>query len=151
MGNTIVLLCLLIIGYLSGRYFEKKHFKSIEEREKKYSHIPVITGEWKSQLKDGEEGFFVGEGLVVASDYFKTFSAMLISIFGGRLKSYESLFDRGRREAILRLLESAESQGAYKIVNLRIETSNINAANKNQGMPCVELFAYATALRKING
>ncbi|MFT6733724.1 MAG: hypothetical protein ACJAS9_001914 [Polaribacter sp.] len=38
-------------------------------------------------------------------DYFKRFLAGLRNIFGGRVVTYESLVDRARREAILRMKE----------------------------------------------
>jgi len=67
----------------------------------------------------------------------------LINIFGGRVSSYESLLDRGRREAILRMKESAK--GASEIVNVRIETSSISK-NDNRGIGSIEVYAYGTAI-----
>lgn len=136
------------VGYFAGTYFENRHYKSLEEREEKLHHIPVITGEWKSHLEADDEGVAISAGTVVASDYFKTFISGLRQIFGGRMSSYESLIDRGRRESILRVKEKAARWGAYKIINVRIETSNINSSSGNNGAPIVELFAYGTALRK---
>ena len=40
---------------------------------------------------------------MVSVDYFKRFLAGLRMIFGGRVSSYESLLDRARREALLRM------------------------------------------------
>ena len=85
--------------------------------------------------------------VVISSDYFKRILASLRGIVGGRVKSYESLLDRSRREAILRLKEQALQQGANLIVNLRLETSAIgNSANQKGHIGSVETFAYGTAL-----
>ena len=149
MFELAIVLFFLALGFLTGSYFEKRHYKSIEERESKYAHIPVITGEWKNQVATDDEGAVISSGTVVASDYFKSFVSRLRNIFGGRMRSYETLLDRGRREALLRVLEKAEGWGAHKIVNVRIETSTVSASNHKKGsLPCVELFAYGTALRK---
>jgi hypothetical protein len=61
------------------------------------------------------------------------------------MKPYETLLDRARREAVLRLKESCP--GAVQIINLRIETSSISKGSKNQ-IGCVEVLAYATAIFK---
>ena len=57
--------------------------------------------------------------------------------------------DRGRREAIARMALKANKWGAHKVVNVRIETSTLGSdQGRRGGLPCVELFAYGTALRK---
>ena len=148
MVELIVIATLLVLGYVFGQHFEKKHYRDIEEREKRFFHIPVISGEWKSQIEPDDQGVAVSAGMVVASDYFKSFVSNLRNIFGGRMNHYETLLDRGRREAILRVKEKAHRLGAHKIVNMRVETSTVNSAGGRQGMPCVELFAYGTAIYK---
>ena len=45
-------------------------------------------------------------------------------MFGGRVSAYETLVDRARREAILRMKE--EAKGADIILNMRLETSSIS-------------------------
>ncbi|MFH1292866.1 MAG: heavy metal-binding domain-containing protein, partial [Pseudomonadota bacterium] len=66
------------------------------------------------------------------------------NIFGGTVKSYETLIDRARREALLRMKEMAG--GATVIVNVRIETSTIAKRANNKGVGCLEAMAYGTAL-----
>ena len=145
--NLIYFILLLTIGYSTGRHFEKKHYKSLIEREKKLSFIPLISGQWKSQLKHSDEVQIFGGGVVIGSDYFKSFIAGLRSLFGGRMTSYESLMDRGRREAILRMQEKAHNWGADKIINVRVETAIIGNSSGKQALPCVEIYAYGTAVK----
>ncbi len=79
--------------------------------------------------------------------FFQKFVAGLRSLFGGRLQSYESLLDRARREAILRMKESALEIGAKVIINVRIETASISkSSSRNNGIGSVEVVAYGTAL-----
>ena len=79
--------------------------------------------------------------MVVASDYFKSFVAGLVNIFGGRIRSYEPLLDRGRREAVLRLKQEAKQQGASMVFNVKYETSRIGGR-----VTTIEVMAYGTAL-----
>jgi len=62
------------------------------------------------------------------------------------MKAYESLVDRARREAILKVKQKAEEAGYNCIVNLRIETSSISK-NAKKSVGSVEALAYATAIR----
>ena len=85
----------------------------------------------------------VNGSVVIAIDYFKKFVASLVNLFGGNISSYESLVDRARREAILRM--KADAGDASEIINLRIETSSISK-NAQQNIGAVEVIAYGTAI-----
>ena len=102
----------------------------------------ITTPEQKWSI---EYVLFVGS-VVVANDYFKTLSAALRNLVGGRVVVHESLVDRGRREALLRMKEEAIGWGASQIVNVRFETSNIGGQGGG-GLAAVEIMAYGTAIR----
>ncbi|MCK5492147.1 MAG: heavy metal-binding domain-containing protein, partial [Candidatus Omnitrophica bacterium] len=58
--------------------------------------------------------------------------------------SYETVIDRARREAILRMKESSPNSDI--IINTRIETSSIGQSiKKNVG--CSEIIVYGTAIK----
>ena len=141
--DLIVILILLILWYVIGKNREKKHYESIREREKKYEHIFILSEMDLSKLTV-EKSWLLTGSVVVAIDYFKKFVSALVNIFGGRLFAYETLIDRARREAILKVKEKAFKLWANAIVNLRIETSSISKNAKNIG--AVEVLAYATAV-----
>ena len=146
MVELIVFLVLMGTGYLVGQYFEKQHYASIKAREKQTLHIPMMNFGAKQDLPYAHETqMFVGS-VVVANDYFKTFSAGLRNLVGGRMVVYESLLDRGRREALLRMKEEAIAWGASQVVNVRFETSHISGQSNKQSS-CVEVMAYGTAIR----
>ena len=142
----ITALILLAVGFFSGVYVEKKHYESIKERERQTLHVPVVTFGAKQALPEaGEAQMFVGS-VVISSDYFKTFVLALRNLVGGRVVVYESLLDRGRREAILRMKEEAIAWGATQVLNLRLETSTIGG-NSNKGTVSIEVIAYGTGVR----
>ena len=85
---------------------------------------------------------------MISVDYFKRFLAGLRNIFGGEVRSYCSLLDRGRREAILRMKELWPE--ADLIVNARVETSSISKGAQNRqggSIGSTEVLAYGTAIR----
>ena len=136
---------LLVLGYGAGRLAEHRHYRSILRREDQMRDIILITGK---TVPDGEAppGTQLVLGSVVISvDYFKRFVARLRMIFGGRVHTYESLLDRGRREALLRMQAEARKLGATMIFNTRFETSSISKG-RGQSVGCVEVLAYGTAI-----
>ncbi len=142
--NLGVPLLIIVVALITGSTLERRHYRSIDERENKYGRIPLLNCKKYSKFRPISEARFVSGSVVISYDYFKRFLAGLRMIFGGEVKSYVSLLDRGRREAILRMKE--KSPDADLIVSLRIETSSISKGNKKRRLGAVEVFAYGTAL-----
>lgn len=140
-------LLLLILGYCIGSWMERRHYSSISKREKELLLLPVVTGGKNFSEHPIANAELVTGSVVISIDYFKRLLAILRNIFGGPVKSYESLVDRARREAILRLKEGAQKRGADIVVNLRLETAAIGrSANKKRQVGSVEAIAYGTAI-----
>ncbi|MBL7662266.1 heavy metal-binding domain-containing protein [bacterium] len=136
--QLIVTAVLLLLGFFFGSRNEKKHFKSIIEREKQLIYIPLRADQ--ALDRDYHEAKLVSGSVVIANDYFKTFVAGLKTMVGGKLNSYESLMDRARREAVIRMKEQARAWGAKEIVHFRLESSALDQLG-------VEILAVATALK----
>jgi uncharacterized protein YbjQ (UPF0145 family) len=145
MIDLIILLSLLALGYGAGTWAEKRHYQSIAKRENATINLPAVT--LKSvdipEQKIRSARLVYGSA-VISVDYFKRILASLRNIFGGKVKSYESLLDRARREALLRMKEMAGN--ATVIVNVRIETSAIGKQSRRKNIGCLEAMAYGTAL-----
>ena len=141
--ELIVFLVLLVIGLVFGSMAENGHYKRIKEREDRYKGTPILTSRLLPEDRPVESTRLATGSVVIAVDYFKMFLAGWRMFFGGEMRSYASLIDRARREAILRMRESAPDADLF--VNLRFETADISG--KMKGSPNIELFAYATAVR----
>lgn len=133
----------IILGYFCGRIAEKRHYDSIHAREKAWLHLPTTAGRFPVTAGQVARCELVSAGTVVSVDYFKRAAAGLRTVIGGPVKSHESLLDRAKREAVLRLKERCA--GAHEIVNLRLETAPLSTATSG-GIGAVEVFAYGTAL-----
>ena len=142
--QLIFFLTLLISGYVFGKIAEKRHYRSILEREKQWMQVPTISGRHVlGPDREVQRVHLVTGSVVISVDYFKRIVAGLRSFFGGNVQSYETLVDRARREAVLRMKESCPD--ADMIINLRLETSSITKGRKNQ-VGAVEVLAYGTAV-----
>jgi uncharacterized protein YbjQ (UPF0145 family) len=142
--DFIIFLTLLALGYGFGRAAELSHFKSIRKREMTLRHIPAIATKIPDPTLRPRQTQLVTGNVVISVDYFKRFIASLRNLIGGRVTSYETLLDRARREAILRMKEEAQSIGAKLVFNIKLETASISQGQRG-AIGSVEVLAYGTA------
>ena len=133
------------LGYGVGRLAERRHYRSIFAREDQFRDLIVVTCKTPPPGTAAPEIRLVMGSVVISVDYFKRFLASLRLVFGGRVHTYESLLDRGRREAILRMQANARALGATMIFNMRFETASISKGARDT-LGSVEVLAYGTAL-----
>lgn len=128
------------IGWLFGRQIEKKHLNELDEKERALAHIRIDTNKFQTSDRSGQ---LVESNVVISHDYFKYVIAQIQNFFGGRLTTYETVVDRARREAIVRLKQKAVDAGANQIMGLRLSTTELGMQG---GM--IEVFAYGTAISR---
>lgn len=141
-----VLFFLLALGFFVGRAQEARHYKSIRQREEELRDVLAFAIRFPPNASTMQETRLVCGCVVISSDYFKQFVAGLRNLVGGRFNGYETLLDRARREAILRMKEDARSNGYKLILNVRLENSSVTGGRQG-ATPAFELLAYGTALR----
>ena len=142
----IMFVFLMLLGYGVGSTVEKRHFRRLEERETITRGTPVTNMDDPPESpSDVVRANLVTGSAVISVDYFKRMLSGLQNLVGGRVSAYESLMDRARREAVLRMMESAAD--ADEFLNVRIETSQIGSKiNKKNRTACLEALAYGTAV-----
>jgi len=130
-----------------GKHIEKKHFNKLKDRENATKHIIVLNTK-AYNTREIKDGFLFTGSVVVSIDYFKAFSASIKNIFGGKINAYDTLLERARREAILRMKENGIKWNADKIINLRLVTSNIGSrSHQRNGIVAVEIMAFGTGIK----
>jgi uncharacterized protein YbjQ (UPF0145 family) len=146
--DVLVPLILLAVGYFAGTMAEQSHYKSIRVRELRLRRMPTTNLKKPPPHWRVEKVALVAGSTVISVDYFKRFLAGLRGFVGGRVRSYESLLDRARRESVLRMKEEAAKLGFDAVINVRLESSNIAAPMRNdRGTAGVEVLAFGTALK----
>lgn len=146
--NYALPLIVLMTAYFIGSTIEKRHFASIREREDANHGFPVVSFDTMPDDWHVENSDLVTGSIVISLDYFKRVIAGLRGLIGGRIKTYEPLLERARREALLRMTESARKQGFDAVFNVRLETSRLaNATRDGKGTAGVEMLAFGTAVK----
>ncbi len=148
--NIATVLGLLVFTYFTGTWIERKHYQTIRSREERWRRVPAVTFRRVPASWEVLDSGLVAGNVVISVDYFKRFLAGLRGLVGGRIKSYESLLDRARREAILRLKKDAMDRGFHAVVNLRLETSRMANARGKNGTAGLEILAFGTGLKLRN-
>ena len=142
------ILPLVICGVVIGRTVEKRHFKNLAEREAASSDILVTNiKSFPNASESGPPPNLVLAEVAIGSDYLKSFFANWRNLFGGEMKSFQTLQERGKREVILRLVEQAREQGFNAICNVRVSPADIggNTTAKKKQMPMAVVIASGTA------
>lgn len=144
---TLSPFALIGLGYLVGHWREQSHLKSLAIREEALGHIVVTDLKTLPNPETASSGCLVMGEAVIATDYFKSIATQLRNLIGGEMKSMQSLVDRARREAMVRMLEQADRAGATEVHNVRLETSNIRSAtSRKKAAISVEMLAFGTAI-----
>ncbi|MBF2035814.1 MAG: heavy metal-binding domain-containing protein [Leptolyngbyaceae cyanobacterium T60_A2020_046] len=147
LNGIIIFIILLGLGFFVGSATERKHFQDLRDREYRTRLLPILSIGAKTPIREADEAALVVGSVVIASDYFKTFVASWIQVFGGRIAVHETLLERGRREAILRMKEDAIAWKARKVVNVRLETAELGGQMADSGPIAIEIIAYGTAVK----
>jgi uncharacterized protein YbjQ (UPF0145 family) len=148
MESLAISALLLALGFVSGKTIEHLHLQDLARRERRQRRLPALTtcripADWRV-----EEAMLLTGGVVVSLDYWKRFAASLRQLVGGNVRSFETLFERARREALLRLKEAAAERGCDAIVGVRLESAELaNQGANGKGTAGVELIAVGTGLR----
>ena len=148
IGQLGVFIGLLVIGYTFGQRRETRHLRLLDQREAMLTGLMALPIEKIPGLDPLTPPQLVTGTVCVSIDYFKRFASAMRGLVGGQLSSYETVIDRARREAVLRMKEEAHSMGYDIIVAVRVETSQIaNSNSDGKGTAGMEVVAYGTAMR----
>lgn len=137
--QIVIFAILFSMGFGFGRFNERKHLQYLDEQEQRLAYIRVNNSRF---IESTLPGHMISSNVVISHDYFKYAIANVQNMLGGRLTSYESVVERARREAIVRLKLEAEKIGADQIMGIRLSTTELGMQG---GM--VEVFAYGTAIQ----
>ncbi len=137
---------LVLTGYVAGTYNERRHYRSIRRREKELKDVLAFAVRTLPAGRPYESARLVTGSAVISVDYFKSILAALRKVIGGRVDAYESLVERARREAILRMKAHAAEEGADMIFNVKLETTRVFQGERSAAQS-VESLAYGTAVK----
>ena len=135
----------ILVGGVIGSIQEKKHFASLAQREGATADFLLSDLAAPPPGLEVEAGELVEGSVVIAADYFKNFKSRFRKFIGGEFHGLQAMQERGKREAILRMKETAIARGAVAVCNVRVVTSTI-AGKQPDSVAGAEVLASGTAL-----
>ena len=142
---------MLIGAWISGGILERRHLKGLLLLESGSRGVLAVTIEDLPPNWHVESSELVMGNVVISQDYFKRFAASIKGIFGGNIRVFESLLERARREALVRMKGVAHARGYNTIINVRIETVRLASSRRDgKGTAGVEILAFGTAISLSN-
>jgi uncharacterized protein YbjQ (UPF0145 family) len=148
MVELVVTALLLLVGLVSGKTIEHLHDQDLKKRERRHRRLPALTTRRVPADWQVEDAHLLTGSVVISLDYWKRFAASIRQFFGGNVRSFETLFLRSRREALVRLKEAAAAKGCDAVIGVRLESAELaNQGANGKGTAGVELFVVGTGLR----
>ena len=142
----------LIFSWLVGNAYQRRKLNDTLAREKASMQafggrdpltntVNLYTGETITH------GRLLTANVSIGPSWWQFFRTSLKKIIGGRIYSLDQVLEFGRREALQRLREAAQAEGADHVINVRLDTANI-VVNKggNSKTGAIEIFAYGTGV-----
>lgn len=142
--SFLVVFGVLLLALVVGGSIERQHFRDLERREHASRHRIALADKHYDDPRPVARVSLAMSSVVVSTDHFKQFLASWRFLFGGEIKSYATLIERARREALQRMKESAPNADLF--LNVRFGTVTISQ-NAQNSLGTVEVFAYGTAIR----
>ena len=149
VGASVFVL-LIVLGFVVGGWNEHRHFRSLEQRERATADVLVTQlRTFPGRAAGGTPPTILFGEVVIATDYLKSFLAKLRNFFGGRIGSYQSLLERARREALLRIVEQARAQGYNAVCNVRLQTADVGGNSSMRRVAMAAILACGTAYHAV--
>lgn len=138
---------IFLISWFGGNWHQRKLRENLLVREKAMLRDNISTLRTPLGGRHITRSDLLAVSVVAAPSHFQLFLAKIKTIFGGNVKSLDKILDWGRLEAIQRLRELAIKNGFDDVLNMRMETSTIQADQTGKSKNAsVEILAYGTGV-----
>ena len=141
-----------LTSWALGRWYQGRLMRALEANEKQnglmFTNPNHLSTASSMDQMASSSSTLLHVSICVGPSIGQMFFMWFKSLFGGRLHSYDTVLDFGRREVMLRLKQQADQLGCTSMQNIRLETSVISfAQNQDSKRAAVEFLAFATGLR----
>lgn len=142
LAPIFIMIAFYVALSVVGVSMERKLEVNLAQREAAIGTFPLFDLKSVPHGVTASQGALVTGNVVMGTGYLKQFLASFRQLVGGEVKGFQRVMNNARREAQLRMIESAVQQGATTIINVRFETSDVGGSK-----PVAEVFCYGTMIR----
>ena len=99
----------MLIGLIAGVLIEQAHWRSILRREAEFENILLTNTKGLPLNGHGTMLGMCSGSVVLSVDSFRRLTVLIRMLGGGRIGTLSRILERGRREAVLRMLAQAST------------------------------------------
>ena len=133
-----------LFSWWYGNHYQMKKQKELVEREASFGMDPLSN--LKTPPVQLSASGLLTANIMMSVSWWQQFIGGIHSIFGGNITTWDKILSWGRQEVMQRLRETAREAGFDSVINMRMETSEIN--NSKGKVKVIELLAYGTGIKR---
>ncbi|MBT6971507.1 MAG: heavy metal-binding domain-containing protein [Euryarchaeota archaeon] len=133
----------ILFSWIFGNIYQKKKQEELGARVKAFGTDNLTT--LKTPPAQVSESGLLTANIIMSVSWWQKLLGGLKTIFGGQIRSWDGILDWARKEAMQRLREQASAKGFDNVINVRLETSEIQSSKGRN--TAIEILAYGTGIK----
>jgi uncharacterized protein YbjQ (UPF0145 family) len=133
----------LLFSWIFGNIYQKKKQEELGARVKAFGTDNLTT--LKAPPAQVSASGLLTANIIMSVSWWQRLVGGLKTIFGGQVETWDRILAWARKEAMQRLREQASTKGFDNVINVRLETSEIQSSKGRN--TAIEILAYGTGIK----
>jgi len=133
----------LLFSWIFGNIYQRKKQEELEVRVESFGTDNLTT--LKSPPTQVSASGLLTANIIMSVSWWQKLVGGIKTIFGGQVQTWDGILAWARKEAMQRLREQARAGGFDNVINVRLETSEIQSSKGRN--TAVEILAYGTGIK----
>lgn len=133
----------LLFSWIFGNIYQKKKQEELEVRVESFGTDNLTT--LKSPPTQVSASGLLTANIIMSVSWWQKLVGGIKTIFGGQVQTWDGILAWARKEAMQRLREQAKAEGFDNVINVRLETSEIQSSKGRN--TAIEILAYGTGIK----
>jgi len=133
----------LLFSWIFGNIYQKKKQEELEARIQAFGTDNLTTLKTPPAQVSASE--LLTASIIMSVSWWQKLLGGLKTIFGGQIQTWDEVLTWARKEAMQRLRELARTKGFDNVINVRLETSEIQSSKGRN--TAIEILAYGTGIK----
>jgi len=133
----------LLFSWIFGNIYQKKKQEELGVRVKSFGTDNLTT--LKTPPAQVSASGLLSANIIMSVSWWQKLVGGLKTIFGGQVETWDRVLAWARKEALQRLREQARAKGFDNVINVRLDTSEIQSSKGRN--TAIEILAYGTGIK----
>ncbi len=133
----------LLFSWIFGNIYQKKKQEELGARVQAFGTDNLST--LKTPPGQVSASGLLSANIIMSVSWWQKLLGGIKTVFGGQVETWDGILAWARREAMQRLREQARARGYDNVINVRLETSEIQSSKGRN--TAIEILAYGTGIK----